>query len=133
MSANPYNTYQSLNKENMQPRELEASILTKAGMMLKRCQKNWHDSERDRNLDEALKFNQKVWSFFQAELSDPENPLPLPLRCNILNLSILIDKIIFDVIAYPEPEKLTPIIEINLNLAAGLFTTPEESTLEMAA
>lgn len=133
MSTNPYNTYQNINKENMSPRELEASILTKAGAMLKRCQENWTDAVRDMKLDDALKFNQKVWSFFQAELTDPENPLPLELKSNILNLSIFIDKSIYDIMAYPEPEKLTTIIDINLNLAAGLFTRSDESDLEKAA
>jgi len=68
---------------------------------------------------EAIKFNQKVWSFFQAELSDPENPLPKQLREDILNLSIFIDKRLFDVMAFPDPNKLNIVIDINFNIAAG--------------
>lgn len=117
----------------MTPRELEASILTKAGMMLKRCQKYWDTPDREAILSEALMFNQKVWSFFQAELSQPDNHTPLELRTNILNLSIYVDKMIFDIMVFPEPQKLTPIIEINLNIAAGLFTEQDELHLKNAA
>jgi flagellar protein FlaF len=40
-------------------------------------------------------------------------------------LSVFIDKRIFEIMAMPSPEKLTAIIEINRNVAAGLRTTPE--------
>jgi flagellar protein FlaF len=110
----------------MSQRDLEASLLTRAGLMLKSCQDNWNAPERDRRLEEAVKFNQKIWSFFQSELSMPDNPLPKNLREDILNLSLFIDKRLFEVLAYPDPQKLTIAININLNLAAGLMTRTEE-------
>lgn len=119
------NTYTSMQKENLSGRELEASVLTRAGLMLKQVQDNWDDPERDPKLLEAIKFNQKVWSFFQAELTDPENPLPKNLREDILNLSIFIDKRLFEVMANPSKEKLSIVVDINFNLAAGLRTKPE--------
>ncbi|KAF0219375.1 MAG: flagellar protein [Geobacteraceae bacterium] len=124
MAANPFETYQSINKEGMSQRELEASVLTKAGLLLKNCQENWNANDRDFQLDEAIKYNQKIWSFFQAELSSPDNPMPKNLREDILSLSLFIDKRLFDVMAYPSPEKLTTVININFNLAAGLRTGP---------
>jgi flagellar protein FlaF len=42
------------------------------------------------------------------------------LKQDLLSLSVFIDKRIFEVMAYPNPEKLTAIININLNIAAGL-------------
>jgi flagellar protein FlaF len=92
--------------------------------MLKSVKENWGAPDRDHKLLEAVKFNQKVWSFFQAELSDPENPLPKNLREDILNLSVFIDKRLFEVLAYPNPDKLAIIIDIDFNIAAGLRTTP---------
>ena len=74
----------------------------------------------DAKLDEALKYNQRIWTIFQAELLNPENPLPKQIRQDILSLSAFIDKRIFEVMAFPSPEKLNAIININLNLAAGL-------------
>jgi flagellar biosynthesis activator protein FlaF len=127
MLRNPFNIYQNATKEGMTQRDLEASLLTRAGLMLKKCQDNWNAPDRNRCLEEAVKFNQKIWSFFQSELSMPDNPLPKNLREDILNLSLFLDKRLFEVLAYPEPQKLTIAININLNLAAGLMTRREEA------
>src|ERR1035438_4417018 len=120
MSQNPVNAYTTMQKESLSGRELEASVLSRAGIMLKQVQENWNASDREKKLVDAIKFNQKVWSFFQAELSDPENPLPKKLREDILNLSIFIDKQLFGLLAYPDPEKLSIVIDIDFNIAAGL-------------
>lgn len=125
MHQNPVNAYTTMQKENLSGRELEASVLTRAGLMLKQVQDAWDAPGRDEKLLEAIKFNQKVWSFFQAELSDPENPLPKKLREDILNLSIFVDKRLFEVLANPEKDKLTIVIDIDFNLAAGLRTAPQ--------
>ena len=122
MQQNLVNAYTTNQKENMSGRELEASVLSRAGLMLKSVKDNWNAPDRDQKMLEAVKFNQKVWSFFQAELSDPENPLPKNLREDILNLSIFIDKRLFEVLAFPDPEKLTIVIDIDFNIAAGLRT-----------
>jgi flagellar protein FlaF len=124
MQQNSVNAYTAIQKESLSGRELEASILSRAGLMLKSVKDNWSAPDHDQKLLEAIKFNQKVWSFFQAELSDPENPLPKKLREDILNLSIFIDKRLFEVMAFPDPDKLAIVIDINFNIAAGLRTTP---------
>ncbi|MDD2733797.1 MAG: flagellar biosynthesis regulator FlaF [Desulfuromonadaceae bacterium] len=116
------NAYTTMQKQHLTGRELEASVLSRAGLMLKVVKDNWNAPDRDAKLNEAIKFNQKVWSFFQAELSDPSNPLPKNLREDILNLSLFLDKRLFEVMAYPDPEKLDIVIDINFNIAAGLRT-----------
>jgi len=125
MQQNPANAYTSMQKEHLSGRELEASVLTRAGLMLKQVQENWAAPDRDEKLLEAIKFNQKVWSFFQAELSDPDNPLPKNLREDILNLSLFVDKRLFEVMANPDKDKLQIVIDIDFNIAAGLRTKPE--------
>ncbi len=122
MQQNSVNAYTTMQKEVLSGRELEASVLSRAGIMLKQVQESWGTADRDQKLLDAVKFNQKVWSFFQAELSDPENPLPKNLREDILNLSIFIDKRLFEILAFPDPEKLSIVIDINFNIAAGLRT-----------
>lgn len=122
MQQQSVNAYTAIQKDSLNGRELEASVLSRAGLMLKSVKDNWGAPDRDQKLLEAVKFNQKVWSFFQAELSDPENPLPKNLREDILNLSIFIDKRLFEVMAFPEPEKLSIVIDIDFNIAAGLRT-----------
>jgi flagellar protein FlaF len=126
MADNPFGIYEQQSKEAMPQRELEASVLTKAGLLLKQCQENWNSTERNRLLEDAVRYNQRVWSFFQSELSMPENPLPQKLREDILNLSLFIDKRLFEILAFPnDPKKLDVVININFNLASGLRTSPE--------
>jgi flagellar protein FlaF len=104
----------------MTDRELEAAVLMKAAAMLKRCQANWEGADRNQNLEKALRYNQLLWSFFQVAVASPENPLPKNLKENILGLSVFIDKRIFEILAYPSPEKISIIIDINTNIAEGL-------------
>ena len=124
MRANQLEAYRDVEKTTMSGREIEAYALAQGANKLQYCQNNWNAQDRNDLLDEALKFNQSVWSIFQAELAKEDNPLPKQLRENILSLSLFIDKRIFDIMAYPAPEKLTAIIDINLNLAAGLRGSP---------
>ncbi|MFN3396867.1 MAG: flagellar biosynthesis regulator FlaF [Thermodesulfovibrionales bacterium] len=112
--------YREVQKNTMSGRELEASVLIKAAHKLKHCRDNWDSQDIQERLDEALKYNQKLWSFFQAELSRPDHPLPKKLREDLLSLSLFIDKRIFEIMASPSPEKLDILININLNIAAGL-------------
>ncbi len=126
MLQNSVNAYTAIQKETLSGRELEASVLSRAGLMLKSVKDNWGAPDRNQKLQEAIKFNQKVWSFFQAELSDPDNPMPKNLREDILNLSLFIDKRLFEVMAFPDPDKLTIVIDINFNIASGLRTKADE-------
>jgi flagellar protein FlaF len=121
---NPVEAYQSVEKTTISGRETEARVLSKAALKLKNCQDNWDAVDREEKLDEALRFNQRIWSIFQGELSREENPLPKQLRLDLLRLSAFIDRRIFETMAYPEPEKLTAVIKINNNIAAGLRGSP---------
>ena len=125
MSLHELETYRNMHKAGISNRELEASVLTQAALKLKECQNNWN-SENCSLLDDALKFNQLVWSIFQAELVREDNSLPTELRRDILSLSVFIDRRIFEIMAYPDPDKLNAIININLNLAAGLRVTAKK-------
>ena len=127
MSQSQIDAYTSIQKEHMNSRDLEASVLTRAAAILKQVQENWDAPDRDQKLMEAIGFNQKVWSFFQAELSAPENPLPTNIKQDILNLSLFIDKRLIEMLAAPDAAKLSIVIDINSNLAAGLRTAPADA------
>ena len=124
MSRNPLDAYKSVENSTLSGRDLEASVLDKAALRLQEVKTNWSSPDRNALLDEALKYNQRVWTFFQAEVSMPENPLPPEIKQNILTLSVFVDRRIFDVMAYPEVGKLDILININRNLAAGLRGDP---------
>ncbi len=124
MNARGLGAYAQVSNVTLSGREVEAAVLTKAAVKLKSCQDNWYVDDREARLDEALKFNQRIWSIFQGELGREDNPLQKELRRDILRLSAFIDKRIIEIMAYPEPEKLNAIIAINQNLAAGLRQRP---------
>jgi len=125
MHSNALSAYETVSKMTMSGREIEAAVLTKAARKLKNCQENWGQENQEKQLDEALKYNQRIWSIFQDELMREDNPLPKKLRFNILRLSTFIDRRIFETMAEPSSTKLNIIIDINNNLAAALRTTPK--------
>ncbi len=123
--AQSLKAYESVGKATQSGREIEAAVLTRAAVKLKECQDNWDAPDRDQKLDEALKYNQRIWSIFQSELSRDDHEMPKKLRLDILRLAAFIDKRIFETMAFPEPGKLNIVININNNLAAGLRGSPE--------
>jgi len=124
MYANPLQMYETVSRTTLSGRDIEAEVLTKGARKLRQCQESWNEDGYRAKLDDALKFNQRVWSVFQGELGREDNPLPKQLKRDLLRLSAFIDKRIFETMAYPSPEKLTAIIEINQNIAAGLRQRP---------
>lgn len=127
MLQNAVKSYQAVDKETMSGRETEARVLTQAALKLVDCQKNWDAPDRNKQLDSALRYNQRIWSIFQVEMAKEENPLPVAIKRNILLLARFIDKRILDTMAFPEPQKLDIIIRINQNIAAGLRGSTTES------
>ncbi len=125
MSLNPMEAYKKVEQETLSGSEVEAAVLIKAANKLEECQKNWDTADRENQLDESLKFNQLIWSIFQSELASEDNPLPKDLRLNLLRLSSFIDGRSLDTLAYPASEKLTILININRNIAAGLRERPK--------
>lgn len=125
MPYNATNVYANMQKDGLSGRMLEAQVLTRAANMLRECQLHWGENGQEERLDTAIRFNQKVWTFFQAELSDPENPLPVQIRENVLSLSIFIDRRLIEILMKPSSEQLTAIININQNIAAGLMARPK--------
>jgi flagellar protein FlaF len=114
------NAYKSVEKTTVSGRETEARVLTEAATKLRSCQKNWDSGNRKELLDDALNYNQRIWTIFQAELGKQDNPLPDHIKLDLLRLTKFIDKRIFEVMGSPSPEKIDIIIKINENIAAGL-------------
>ncbi|MCX6139007.1 MAG: flagellar biosynthesis regulator FlaF [Ignavibacteriales bacterium] len=120
MHANLAVAYKQAQKTAMSDREIEAAVLMKAAATLKQCQTRWEDSLQDGSLDKALRYDQQVWTVFQAAVVEESNPLPEALKQNIMQLSLFVDRKIFELMCYPEPHKLDILIKINTNLAMGL-------------
>lgn len=119
MYSNAFKKYQDVEKATISGRETEARVLIQAAIKLQLCQKNWQERYFE-ELDEALKYNQRIWTIFQTELTKQDNPMPMPIKRDLLRLAGFIDKRIFETMSDPSPEKLDIIIKINQNIAAGL-------------
>ena len=102
----------------------ENGEIEKSEHSLKESKKKWGKGKEANRIAEALSYNQKIWTFFQNELMNPRNPLPYELKENIIRLGIYVSARISYINEVPSPDKLDSIIEINLNLAAGLTANP---------
>jgi flagellar biosynthesis activator protein FlaF len=101
-------------------RRLESTALSKAARLLEECRAGWNEPGHARRLSDALRTNQRLWSFFQGELAEPSNPLPDDVKVNLVRLSIYVDQRTFEVMADPAPDRLQVLIDINRHLATGL-------------
>jgi flagellar protein FlaF len=81
------NAYKSVEKTTVSGRETEARVLTEAASKLRSCQKNWDSDNRKELLDDALNYNQRIWTIFQAELGKQDNPLPDNIKLDLLRFS----------------------------------------------
>jgi flagellar biosynthesis activator protein FlaF len=120
MYGNAGQAYETAMKSTGSSRELEAAALFKAARQLEACQRAWESSDRPAKLKDALQYNQRLWTFFQSELGDPDHGLPVEIRVNLLRISTFVDKRTFEILAGPDAQKLQALIEINRHIAAGL-------------
>jgi flagellar protein FlaF len=102
------------------PRELEARALLTAAGKLKDIQANW--DPHNASLKPALLFNRKLWQIFVAAALEDDCPHPKDLRQNIANIGVFVFSRTMETEIDPSPEKLDALIDINLNIAAGLGT-----------
>lgn len=121
MPKNPLDAYKQNRKASLSGRDIEVAVLEKAAMNFRMLVKDWDEgSAFNKKLDEALKFNQRVWDIFQSDWKSDTCSLPLEIRQNLLSLSIFVRKSSLDIVAYPTKEKVEVLININENIASGL-------------
>lgn len=119
-SNNALSAYQNVERTTLEGRDLEAMVLSKAAAMLAAVRNDWHGPDLDRRLEEALRYNLRLWTLLQTEIASRDNPLPPEIKINLLTLAKFVDKRSFETLAFPAPEKLDVLISINQNIAAGL-------------
>ena len=110
--------YKTVGAQTVSPRVLEANLLSSAAAKLQRCRDDWDNTRHE--LTTALLFNRKLWTVFLGSVTGEESQLPKPLRENIANLGIFVMKQTMNVLGEPEARKLTVLININREIAAGL-------------
>lgn len=106
------------------PRATEAWALTEAARRMSQAQK---PEVSDEDMLTAVRLNWRLWTIFQAELTSPEAQLPLELRQDMLSLCNFVDKRTVEIIADADRSKIDVLININRQIAAGLFTIPAQA------
>jgi len=120
---NPSYAYEQIQADALDGRELEASVLLRAARKLNRCAKNWElrgSPQFAEELQDALAFNQRLWTFLQVEVSNPDHPLPAAVRKSVFQLSRYIDKTVLKLQSGGSLQELKSLIDLNNELAAGL-------------
>jgi len=106
-------------------RQVEISILEMASGKLRACVGEDGDVRWSRELDAALRFNQKVWDVFTADWSSPECSLERTVRESLLSLGVFVKKRTFAQMAQPSRSGVQSLIQLNDNLVSGLRERPE--------
>jgi flagellar protein FlaF len=110
--------YGTVARQVASPRELEATLLLKAASRLQAVQDGWDRTKPE--LDDALRYNRKLWTIFVTSITSPDHPLPPEVRQNVANLGFFVLNQTISILADPQPGRLAPLININRELAAGL-------------
>ncbi len=74
---------------------------------------------------EALDWNRRLWSTLATDCSQPDNALPMPLRAQIISISIWVNRHTSAVIR--REEEIDPLIDINRIIMQGLHGAPAET------
>jgi flagellar protein FlaF len=112
------------------PRSTEAWALGEASRRLALAARM---SDSGEALREALRLNQRLWSIFQAALSEPDCPLPQDVRDNVLALSLMVDRHCMARLVDLDGSKIGPILDINRAIAEGLATRSAQPASGAAA
>lgn len=115
--------YQTTQHWGMNPRDAEAATFMKAANKLKAAGDDPTDFER---YVAALRFNQKLWTIVQAKMVEPGNPLPAPVRANLLSLSLHVDRETMRALARRSQELLDGLAAIDRQIASGLLAPPPD-------
>lgn len=103
------------------PREVEAWAMTQAALRMMSAKEQ---NDREAML-EAARLNWRLWTIIQADLLDPECTVPEDVRSNMLSLANFVDKHTVAFIRQPKADDLDVLINVNREIAGGLYTRPD--------
>ena len=115
-SVQAYNRSQTFGDN---PQETVARSLLEAARRLTEVVANPNDDDQ---FDAALVLNLRLWSMIAADLLNPENPMPVEVKTNLLSLHRFVDNHTFDALSDRDPAKLQILISINRDISTGITT-----------
>ena len=101
-------------------RQVEISILEMSAGRLRGCLGEEEAIAYQSGINEALRFNQKVWDVFCADWSEENCSLDEAMRESLLSLGMFVKKRTFRMLAQPTRSGVLALIELNDNLIMGL-------------
>jgi flagellar protein FlaF len=120
---NAVNAYARTAHSALTPREAESALLLKAAQRLIGASQGLATGET-RPLNEALSYNQRVWTLLSAEATADQNPLPAEVKQGVGRLGVFVLRTCVDAMIAPTPEKIATLVSINNHIAAGLQGNP---------
>ena len=114
------NEYDRIRMKTLSGRDIEAAVLEKAAVNLRKAQNEMEPGRINDTVEDALNFNKRIWDVFRADWQNPDSHLPREVRQNLLSLCVFLTKQMLDFRADPVPEKLESMARINETLIDGL-------------
>ena len=66
MPKNPLEAYKQNRQASLSGRDIEVAVLETAAMNFRKLQQDWNGKGFSKDLDNAVKYNQRVWDIFQT-------------------------------------------------------------------
>jgi flagellar protein FlaF len=108
--------YQQAAQRAENPRDMEYRLFGQVTRALMDAAKMDHTQIGPRM--EALDWNRRMWSAFAVDCHDVDNKLPVPLRAQIISLSLWVGRHTSAVMR--REEEIEPLIDINRIIMQGL-------------
>jgi flagellar protein FlaF len=123
--------YENAQKTAIQLKELERLAIARTTHYMTNARDNFTQGKQSYDkYAYALKFNQKLWTLIQSNIADNPTSGTASLRESLLKLSFFIDKQTMIALRNPDPNNLTPLIEINKSISGGLHSKNTQSDVK---
>ena len=97
--------------------EEDALALTQAALDISRA----YEAKDDRRLAAALDHNLQVWVGIRTLISQPENPLPISIKDNLIRLSSFVAQKTFEMQNGANAKTIDALTNANLQISEGLL------------
>lgn len=114
--------YAKTAQKTASPRELEAQLLLKAAAKIQMIVDGTTSDPEE--IQDALRYNRRLWTILLSSLTDATNPLPIEIRQNMANLALFQVSHTRAVELEPDPAAMPVLVNINRRIAEGLRSGP---------
>ena len=97
--------------------EEDALALTQSALEISRS----HESKNEKRLAAALDRNMQLWVGIRTMVSAAENPLPMPIKDNLIRLASFVAQKTFEMQGGSTTKAIDALVNTNLQIAEGLL------------